>query len=229
MGCFYHGCPTCFHPEERHPKRGETYGHCYQQTVANLNYLRQIGYSPVVEWECTWKEEQRNNPHIKAFLNSHFAGRENKGKLKTPLQLIDEVKRGNFFGAVEVFISVPDEKKWKFSQMTMSQNDIGNHIRKFAEEEGSMPRPRHALIRIYFGDKILLATPLLQFYLEQGLVVSSVSSDPVDPRPLFSPFRRLCFWCKTRLRSWGQRNRPRNGENRGKCRLRPIHYECSAT
>ena len=37
-----------------------------------------------------------------------------------------------------------------------------------------MTTPRRALIESYEGEKILLGTPLLKFYLEEGLVVTRV-------------------------------------------------------
>ena len=47
-------------------------------------------------------------------------------------------------------------------------------MQAFAEQHDIMTTPRRALIGSYKGDKILLGTPLLKFYLDQGLVVSRV-------------------------------------------------------
>ena len=181
MGCYWHGCPSCFNPEDPHPTRGETYGYWYQKTKDNITYLEEIGYSPIVQWGCEWVQEKSHNPEIHRYLNSHFPGRQHKGKLKSETQLLEEVRQGSFFGAVEVDLHVPDHLKQKFSEMTpifknveISLDDVGEHMKRFAEENECMPRPRRALIGSYRGDKILLATPLLQFYLEQGLVVTKV-------------------------------------------------------
>ena len=181
MGCYWHGCPSCFDPEDPHPTRGETYGYWYEKTLQNIAYLEEIGYSPVVQWGCQWLQEKRDNPEIHRYLNSHFPGRQHKGNLKSPTQLLEQVRNGEFFGAVEVDIHVPDHLKPKFEEMTpifknvdISLDDIGPHMKAFAEEHECMPRPRRSLIGSYHGDKILLATPLLQFYLEQGLVVTKV-------------------------------------------------------
>ena len=62
-------------------------------------------------------------------------------------------------------------------------------MKEFAEENECMPRPRRALIGSYRGDKILLATPLLQFYLEQGFVVTKVyQAIEWIAKPCFAPF-----------------------------------------
>ena len=181
MGCYWHGCPSCFDPEDDHPTRGKTYGYWYEKTLQNITYLEEIGYSPIAQWGCQWVQEKRHNPEIEAYLNKVFPGRQHKGKLKTETQLLDEVRNGSLFGAVEVDLHVPDELKPKFEEMTpifknaeISVQHIGPHMKAFAEEHECMPRPRRSLIGSYKAENILLATPLLQFYLEQGLVVTKV-------------------------------------------------------
>ena len=47
-------------------------------------------------------------------------------------------------------------------------------MRQYAEEHDIMSTPRRMLIGSYRGDKILLATPLLRWYLAHGLVVDHV-------------------------------------------------------
>ena len=196
MGCYWHGCPSCFPPEDPHPTRGKTYGYWYEKTLQNITYLEEIGYPPVIEWGCQWLGEKREKVEIEVYLNSHFPGRQHKGKLKTETQLLDEVRNGSLFGAVEVDIHVPDELKQKFSEMTpifknvdISLDDIGPHMKAFAQQHECMPRPRRALIGSYRGDKILLATPLLQFYLEQGLVVTKVyQAVQWCSKPCLAPF-----------------------------------------
>ena len=181
MGCYWHGCPSCFNPEDPHPTRGETYGFWYKRTMENVAYLEEIGYSPIVEWGCQWLKEKRLNPEIHRYLNQVFPGRDQRGKLKTEKELLEQVRKGEFFGTVEVDLHVPDHLKPKFSEMTpifknvdITINDIGPHMKRFAEKHQCMPRPRRALIGSYKAEKIMLATPLLQFYLEQGLVVTKV-------------------------------------------------------
>ena len=52
-----------------------------------------------------------------------------------------------------------------------------------------MPRPRRSLIGSYFGKKILLATPLIKWYLEHGLEVTKINQViQYTPVPCFQPF-----------------------------------------
>jgi len=196
MGCYWHGCLSCFPPEDPHPTRGETYGYWYQRTMENITYLEEIGYTPIVQWGCQWLKEKRHNPEIEAYLNKVFPGRQHKGKLKSETELLDEVRNATLFGAVEVDIHVPEQRKQKFSEMTpifkntnITIDNIGEHMKQFAEEHECIPRPRRSLIGSYKAEKILLATPLLQFYLEQGLVVSKVyQAVQWIAKPCFAPF-----------------------------------------
>ena len=53
-----------------------------------------------------------------------------------------------------------------------------------------MSQPRRSLIGSYFGEKILLATPLLKWYLEHGLEVTHVYQViEYTPNTCFHPFR----------------------------------------
>ena len=91
------------------------------------------------------------------------------------------MQEGTFFGALEVDIDTPPHLRDKFSEMTpifknvaIERSQVGEHMQDFAEQHDTMTTPRRALIGSYKGDKILLGTPLLKFYLDQGLVVSRV-------------------------------------------------------
>ena len=54
------------------------------------------------------------------------------------------------------------------------RDDIGEHMRAFAEEHGLLKRPADVLLNSYFAKKILLASPLLQWLLQKGLRVTKV-------------------------------------------------------
>ena len=56
----------------------------------------------------------------------------------------------------------------------VTRNDIGPFMRDYAEEHDIMTTPRRMLVGSYRGDKILLSTPLLQWYLMHGLIVDHV-------------------------------------------------------
>ena len=93
-------------------------------------------------------------------------------------------------------IETPPHLKDKFSEMTLifknveiRRSEVGPHMPAFAEQHDIMSTPRRALIGSYKGDKILLGTPLLKFYLDEGLVVTRVHRGVQwCSHPLLEPF-----------------------------------------
>ena len=97
---------------------------------------------------------------------------------------------------LECDIHVPEHLREKFSEMCpvfknteISRDDIGEFMKAYAEENDIMSRPRRSLIGNMKGEKILLATPLLKWYLEHGLEVTRVYQViEYTPKPCFKPF-----------------------------------------
>ena len=78
------------------------------------------------------------------------------------------------FGCVECDIHVPDhfqEMCRIFRNIGISRDNKGEFMKTYTEENDIMRQPRRSLIRRMVGKKILLATPLLKWYLEHGLQV----------------------------------------------------------
>ena len=87
----------------------------------------------------------------------------------TQRQVLDFITDGSLFGLVECDLRVPETLTQQFSKMPpifknveISRNDIGDHMKRYAEREGLLKTPRKSLIGSMFGSRILLATPLLQ-------------------------------------------------------------------
>jgi hypothetical protein len=96
--------------------------------------------------------------------------------------LINDVLNEKLFGFVEVDIKVPDELYDKFSEMSpifkniaidSSKKDIiGEHMFDYCQMNNIPLHKSKKLIGSMFGEKILLYTPLLKWYLEHGLIVT---------------------------------------------------------
>ena len=181
-GCFWHGCPKCHtDPEETNPKNNKTMATLLADTKKHTTYLRR--HVKVVEmWECDWKRE-RDPPH------------RQKWKM-TQQQIIAAVVDGTLFGMIECDIHVPPELRPYFSEMqpifkntTVTRDDIGPFMRQYAEEHDIMSTPRRMLVGSFHGIKLLLATPLLRWYLAHGLVVDRVYQVvDYEPNPCFQWF-----------------------------------------
>ena len=166
-GCFWHGCPKCHaDPEETNPKNGKTMAVLLADTKKHTAYLRR--HVKVIEmWECEWKRERDPPPRQKWTMMQQ--------------QIIAAVVDGTLFGMIECDIRVPSELRAHFAEMqpifknaTVTRDDIGPFMREYAEENDIMSTPRRMLVGSYHGKNILLATPLLQWYIAHGLVVDRV-------------------------------------------------------
>ena len=89
--------------------------------------------------------------------------------------LINSIKNGEWFGFVEVDISVPSELKNYFSEMCpifknaeIQEKDLSEHMKMYLQDNGINYKPSRKLIGSLKGEKILLYTPLLRWYLQKG-------------------------------------------------------------
>ena len=99
----------------------------------------------------------------------------------TQQQIIAAVVDGSLFGAIICDICVPSELRAHFAEMQpiykntmVTRDDIGPSMQQYAIDHDIMSTPRRMLVASYRGDKILLITPLLKWYLKHGLVVDHV-------------------------------------------------------
>ena len=91
------------------------------------------------------------------------------------------MQNGKLFGMLLCHIETPEELKPKFEEFcpifkntVVSRDDIGEHMRDYAERNNVFKKPRRMLIGSYFGEKILLITPLVKWYFDHGLKVTRV-------------------------------------------------------
>ena len=180
-GCYFHGCPKCYDHEETNTLNGKTMGTLLADTKKHTTYLRR--HVKVVEmWECQWKRESKALPRPKWNM--------------TQSEILADVVNGTLFGMVECDVHVPPELRPYFSEMqpifknaNVSRDDIGPYMRQYAEEHDIMSTPRRMLVGSYRGEKILLTTPLLRWYLAHGLVVDRVYQIvEYSPKPCFQHF-----------------------------------------
>ena len=180
-GCYFHGCPKCYDQNETNKLNGKTMATLLADTKKHTTYLRR--HVKVVEmWECTWKRERGPPPRQKWQM--------------TQQQIITAVVDGTLFGMVECDLHVPEHLQDHFAEMqpifknaTVTRDDIGPFMRQYAVDHDIMSTPRRMLVGSYRGDKILLTTPLLQWYLAHGLVVDRVYQIvSYEPNPCFQRF-----------------------------------------
>ena len=140
---------------------------------------------------------KRTNRELQRFIASEVRRSLDQVKIMSPERILSEMRHERLFGCVEEDIRVPEHLKEKFSEMcpifkntNISRDDIGDFMKAYAEEHNIIAQPRRSLIGSMKGEKILLATPLLKWYLEHGLEVPKVHQViEFNPEPCFKPFR----------------------------------------
>ena len=173
-GCYWHG-HTCM--SYKNPVNAAVAQKRTEETTA---YLRDRGYKVVEMWECAWDTMKKQDPEISAYVKSSYYPFEHKMTVTTD-DIMKSIQDGSFYGFVECDIHVPDDLKEKFAEMPpifknteLSPSDGGEYMAEFARVNGLNMKPRRCLIGSMFGEKILLVTLLLKWYLDHGLVVTRI-------------------------------------------------------
>ena len=166
----------------------------FERTGQKVQYLEERGFKVVQMWECEYRE-LRKTEELQAFLATYEQQLDVRTRLTFP-ELLNEIESGNIFGVVECDIRVPDHKKEKFAEMCpifkntdIPFDAIGEHMQNFVREHKLSEKPRRGLIGSMFAEKILLITPLLQWYIKQGLEVTNIYEvTEFIPRSCFDGF-----------------------------------------
>lgn len=150
------------------------------QTYNNLQYLQKLGVKLFHIWECEHDDRKHNNLEYKEICNS-VKTYPDKRYMLTEETIIEDIKTGKIFGLVEIDIHTPDNLKSNYAvwqpiikHAIISRSDVLTHMREFAESNGLLKKPSKSLIGSYFGNKILMATPLVSWLLNHGLIVTKV-------------------------------------------------------
>ena len=190
-GCLFHGCPFQDCPIIKGKKINEINGKTFEELrerTKNISlYLRkEVGIELHEMQECQFDEIVADNEELRKKILYTFPKYAclkksgESGELTQP-DIIRAIRNEKFFGLVSCDIAVPEDKKEFFKEFPpifkncfISRDDIGSHMKDFAEEHGFLKRPQKNLISSYFGKQILLASPLVKWYLDHGLVITDI-------------------------------------------------------
>ena len=88
---------------------------------------------------------------------------------------LDKIQQDEIFGLVQCSVQVPEYLKCHFSQFPpiykiaeVSLEDVGPYMRELCILYGELKKPRRTLISSFFGEKVLLTTSQIKWYLEHG-------------------------------------------------------------
>ncbi|XP_078601001.1 uncharacterized protein LOC144876010 [Branchiostoma floridae x Branchiostoma japonicum] len=195
-GCYWHGhACSLTRGQVFNDRRGKSFATLRAETAQTTEYLRACGYTVTEMWECQWRNLVRADVRLASFLEGRKTPTENLPDM-TSERVLQAVRSKELFGTVECDIEVPADLKSRFAEMPpifknveISIDDIGEHMKKYAVEHRIMSKPRRSLIGSMFGQKILLASPLLNWYLDHGLKVTRIYQVmEYRPKPSFKAF-----------------------------------------
>jgi hypothetical protein len=169
-----------------------------KKTQETKHYLQTLaGYTYEEIYECEWYELKKSNPDIAQHLRKTTKlPLETKMKL-TEQDIITAIQTNKLFGVVECDVEVPSHLETYFSEFPpifknteVCPKDAGSFMENFAAANNISSKSRRLLISSMRGKNILLATPLLKWYLDHGLIVTTVHQ-VVQYRPVacFAQFR----------------------------------------
>ncbi len=187
-GCYWHSCKMVgckYSPRWRKKNLTKSdqkiIDERYEKTIQRTKDLRFLGYTVIEIWEHQWRQErlsEENQIVIESlFYQDEFHPR---GPL-TQEKFIEMIRKNKIFGFVDIDMHCPDNLKEHFADFqpfyknaSVSINDIGEHMREFCETNDLMKQPIKCLLLSYFTQKSMLLTPLVQWYLEKGMIVDKI-------------------------------------------------------
>lgn len=191
-GCYHHAhdeneCPIT--RKIKNPKWHEEKEKVRMKTQKKKEFSQALGLTYIELYECEFKRQRDENPELRDFIeksNPQFF-KKYQSRRVTMNTILDAVVSDTLFGAVQCDIHVPANLYEHFSEFsplfvttTVPFEVIGNTMQTFWKETQTFNGETRAypakkmLVGGMRCAKVLLATPLLRYYLEKGLVVTRI-------------------------------------------------------
>ena len=191
-GCYWHGHNCYLNSKTKSQKELEKEIERKKRTEIRKKFIEKCGYTVISKKECEYLKELKENPQLKQFVNERRPNffRKNPGSVSTKA-LLKAILEDEIFGMFEVDIEVPEvwrgnfknhlppmkyfeEMSPLFATVEVPYTSFGKHMQDFVENENLSKNPRKLLIGGMKGEHLLLATPLLKWYLEHGMCVTKI-------------------------------------------------------
>ena len=154
-----------------------------KRTKERAEFLRQKGFNVVAIWECDYRiriESQVKASTIQQKYLPPFC-KQHRSRHISMHDILQAVRSKALFGMVECDIHVPNKLYPHFAEMSplfcttdVSFKDMSPHIQSHVQERELSTKPRKLLVGGMKANRLLLATPLLKWYLEHGLEVTNI-------------------------------------------------------
>ena len=181
-GCYFHHHDCELTQNITNPKWLKQKKKCQKRERERIEYIRNQGYDIEIFWECQYENMLRTCPPFREFVNTQRNQRplENRATLSKE-QIITAVREEKIFGALEVDNHVPEHLLETFAEMSpifcnshIPFEALGTYTQDTGKRLNLTQNPRKLLVGGMRARKILLATPLLKWYIEHELCISRI-------------------------------------------------------
>ena len=180
-GCYFHycteDCPTV--KKIKSHKWLEKIKKVQKKDIKKKIFLISLGYKYISIQECLFKHDIKDKcDHLyDSYLPSYY---KTNRSILTYEKIIKDIKNGRLFGAVEVDINVKSEyiKKLKnsllFCTCNVPMEVIGEHMLEYCNQNDISFDYKRLLISTNQAERILIATPLLRWYLKNNSEITKI-------------------------------------------------------
>ena len=112
-------------------------------------YIQEKGFTVIEKWGCEWWRLDKTTTNVKLHIRENFPYRRSL----TEQQLLEGIRKGNLLGYFQCDIEVPENLRGNFANFPpvfknifVSENDIGDLMKTYAEDGGIMSQPQKLLI-----------------------------------------------------------------------------------
>ena len=174
-----------------------------RKTAEVREYLLACNVKLVEIYECEWYRLVQDDPEAARISRlgrytdyKKLQGSGVNGQVEEA-DILKAVLNNTFFGLVECDIHVPDSlRQSKFAEFPpifkntlVDRSHISPLMREYAEKHDALKKPTRMLISSFSGEKVVLTTPLLKWYLENGLKVTKIYQiTHYEPQACFTSF-----------------------------------------
>ena len=169
LGCYHH--PGCCISDSSIPDAAK------KRSVWEFKsqFLRSQGVLHVMRG-CEWKQLLRSMEPPKTQMSNILVRDDEKS-------LLEEIRKGEIYGFAVCDVTTPVELIKKMGNFMfppiidrkdITEDMLSPYMKQRLLETDRKP-PKSAIVQVYNGKQILVLSSLLQFYMEQGMVVSNVT------------------------------------------------------
>ena len=219
----FHGCHTHFHPgckANKEPSDSPKTLAKHRADREKSEFIRSIGHNYHVKWECEFRQEMKNIPALKKFLEQqdHDDTNQDKDPNSTCFStnekidkdlILKKVKDGSFFGFIVVNAHIKPECREKYDaypimidRRRVTKDDLQGRQRETAEQQGMAETV--TVMGVNEVNDYLVISEQVKFWLSLESVVITHISQVVEYTP--KPVLRKCMEELAELRRQGDKS-----------------------